>query len=276
MRKLCFMLVPLLFVACTDQTPLAPIDEGPAFNNAGGLGAGVGGALVANSGEGKPDGFCFFNDFDGSYTTTHVTTVRSPNEKGTATLSCQFEGLPPIQEPRRLEGWTCTVDHGGFSVTDNSLWVRIPSGRAHVTCQFDGAPAFDAAVEFDRKTRPAIEGAFTQPLTEFPSAQLTGEVVDIGRACDGDLLLADPAGKVALIVRGECFFDEKIGNAITAGAMAAIIYNDSARGDALVRMGGEPRPVPGVFVGHSTGLELADAAPVTATLKSCGNTRANL
>jgi hypothetical protein len=104
-----------------------------------------------------------------------------------------------------------------------------------------------------------------------------GEVVDIGRACIGDPLLGDPAGRVALIVRGECRFDEKVGNAIGAGAIAAIVYNDAARGDATVRMGGDPRPIPGVFVGHSTGLELRDAAPVTATLKRCQNTntRAN-
>jgi hypothetical protein len=235
-----------------------------------------GGAIVSNPGEGKPDGLCFFNDDDGYYTTTKVTTVQSPNGKGTSTLSCQFKGLPPIPKARRLTGWTCRIDQGGVFVTNNSVWVRTPSGNAQVTCQYDGEPAFDAAVVFDSETRPAIEGAFTRPLIDFPGARISGEVVDIGRACIGDPLLGDPAGKVALIVRGVCRFDEKIGNAILAGAIAAVVYNDAARGDALVRMGGDPRPIPGVFVGHSTGMAVRDAAPVTATLKSCRNTRANL
>jgi hypothetical protein len=39
MRKLSFILVPLLLIACTDSQPVAPIEEGPLFNNAGGLGA---------------------------------------------------------------------------------------------------------------------------------------------------------------------------------------------------------------------------------------------
>lgn len=237
----------------------------------------LGGALITNPGEGKPDAFCYFTDDDGYYTTTKVTTVRSPNANGSATLSCDFEGLPPILKARRLTGWTCTVNQGGISVTDNSLWVRTPSGHAQVTCQYDGTPGFDAAVVFDGEARPALEGAFTRPLNEFPDAQITGEVIDIGRACVGDPLLGDPTGKVALVVRGVCRFDEKIGNAVAAGAIAAIVYNNAANGDATLTMGGDPRPIPGVFVGHSTGLELRDAAPVTATLRLCRNTntRAN-
>jgi minor extracellular serine protease Vpr len=43
----------------------------------------------------------------------------------------------------------------------------------------------------------------------------TEEIVYIGQACDADLpLLADPAGKVALAVRGTCAFAEKATNAI--------------------------------------------------------------
>jgi hypothetical protein len=98
-----------------------------------------------------------------------------------------------------------------------------------------------------------------------------GEVVYIGRACVGDPLEGDPSGKIALIVRGVCRFDTKIGNADAAGALAVIVHNDAARGDALVTMGGNPVAIPGVFVGYTTGMSLRDAAPVTATLKACKN-----
>ena len=56
----------------------------------------------------------------------------------------------------------------------------------------------------------------------------TEEIVYVGRACNGDLpLLADPAGKVALIVRGACTFNEKATNAINDGAVAVVIHNNS-------------------------------------------------
>lgn len=54
------------------------------------------------------------------------------------------------------------------------------------------------------------------------------EIVYVGRACNVDLpLLADPAGKVALIARGTCPFGEKATNAINAGASAVVIYNST-------------------------------------------------
>jgi hypothetical protein len=114
----------------------------------------------------------------------------------------------------------------------------------------------------------------------------SGEVVNVGRGCPagspapvpagGDPYLADPAGKIALIERGVCRFDNKIGRAVLAGATGVIVYNSVAGGEALVGMGGN-NPVtlpdgtvvtintPAAFVQRSTGLLLrGGAAPVTA------------
>ncbi len=56
----------------------------------------------------------------------------------------------------------------------------------------------------------------------------TEEIVFVGRACNIDLpLLANPAGKVALIIRGACSFNEKATNAINAGASAVVIHNST-------------------------------------------------
>jgi hypothetical protein len=140
-----------------------------------------------------------------------------------------------------------------------------------LTCQYDGTPDFDAVVSFAGAAHPAAEGTITTPLDDLPGGEITGEVVYVGRACPSDPLVVDPDGKIALILRGVCRFDEKIGRAVAAGAIAAIVFNDEARGDNLVTMGGNPVAVPGVFVGHSTGLDLRNAAPVTATLESCKN-----
>jgi subtilisin family serine protease len=54
----------------------------------------------------------------------------------------------------------------------------------------------------------------------------TEEVVFVGRGCNIDPYLADPAGKVALIERGACSFNEKATNALNAGATAAIVHNN--------------------------------------------------
>jgi subtilisin family serine protease len=56
----------------------------------------------------------------------------------------------------------------------------------------------------------------------------TEEIVYIGRACNGDALEGDAAGKVALIVRGACSFNEKAPNAIAAGATGVVIHNNAS------------------------------------------------
>jgi subtilisin family serine protease len=68
--------------------------------------------------------------------------------------------------------------------------------------------------------------SFSDPV---PTAG-TEEIVDIGRACtatEGDVLLADPAGKVALASRGVCAFAEKASAAFAAGATAVVISNNA-------------------------------------------------
>ncbi len=110
-----------------------------------------------------------------------------------------------------------------------------------------------------------------------PYNTFSGEVVHVGRGCPGvDTYPANPSGKIALIERGLCRFDNKVAMAQQAGATGVIVYNSSAGGEALIGMGGN-NPVtlpdgtvvsitiPAVFVQRSTGLLLRDGtAPVTA------------
>jgi hypothetical protein len=91
----------------------------------------MGGAMVLNPGEGKPDGFCFF----GPWSATQMSAVRTPS--GRATLSCNFSGLPPIPNTEKFKGLSCFLNHGGFSVTNETTWVRTPSGNGSLTCRFD-------------------------------------------------------------------------------------------------------------------------------------------
>jgi minor extracellular serine protease Vpr len=74
--------------------------------------------------------------------------------------------------------------------------------------------------------------------TVAPSSGVAGQIVYVGRGCltevpgsvpaGGDPYLADPNGKVALIVRGVCSFNEKYARAVNAGATAVVIMNDGA------------------------------------------------
>ena len=63
--------------------------------------------------------------------------------------------------------------------------------------------------------------------SEPPPTSGSEEIVYVGRACDIDMpLLADPAGKIALIERGNCSFREKALNARASGAIAVVIHNN--------------------------------------------------
>lgn len=119
----------------------------------------------------------------------------------------------------------------------------------------------------DAGTYPASEGAITTPIVNEPGQEMSGPTTYVGFACNpGEFAGFDdpvPAGSgIALIQRGACTFTSKINNAIAAGYSGVVVFNDTARGDALVTMGGDAVSVPGVFVGHSTGLAIAGAATV--------------
>jgi minor extracellular serine protease Vpr len=61
-----------------------------------------------------------------------------------------------------------------------------------------------------------------------PTEGTTPDVVYVGRGCTslGDTPITDPTGKVALLVRGDCTFDEKYQGAADAGAVGVVIYNN--------------------------------------------------
>jgi hypothetical protein len=88
----------------------------------------------------------------------------------------------------------------------------------------------------------------------------SGPAVSYGESVDG---------KIALIQRGACRFDEKLAVAESQGAIGAIVFND-ARED-VIAMGGNPIVnIPGVFIRGSRGNELAalreSNTPVQATM----------
>jgi hypothetical protein len=122
---------------------------------------------------------------------------------------------------------------------------------------------------------PAAEASFTPPIAEV---SMEGALVHVGRGCPpgtpdidpgGDAYLADPTGKIALIERGACRFDNKVAWAQLQGAVGVVVY-DSQPG--LILMGGD-NPVtagsgdvigtlidiPALAIERSTGLAIIAA-----------------
>ncbi len=119
--------------------------------------------------------------------------------------------------------------------------------------------------------------------SEFPVSPIQAPLVRArdgteatGRAATACVDLANAAelvGKIVLIRRGGCFFDQKVLRAQSAGALAVIIANNA--GDELITMGtsGEVPTgaitIPSVFVGRATG----DALEALATGAAGANVR---
>jgi lactocepin len=87
------------------------------------------------------------------------------------------------------------------------------------------------------------------------------EIIDCGVGQPSDFEGKDVKGKVALIKRGSINFVDKKINAQKAGAVAAIVYNHEAGGDAYINMATDPSiTIPGVFVTNTDGNKLASLA----------------
>ena len=172
-----------------------------------------------------------------------------------------------------------------------ALWlvgVAMPPMNASAQVQDSYVdPAFGAASAIiridvfvgDRQGRAAAkEGMLTRQMSGWLSGDaevLHGEVVHVGRGCNTDVYLADPAGRIALIERGGCTFLEKFTRAYNSGAIGVIAYNSADPAavkccENLVDMGPLTPglvPIPGFFVARSIGLVLR-ATPVNVKIQA--------
>ncbi|AEG45036.1 S8 family serine peptidase [Isoptericola variabilis] len=101
-----------------------------------------------------------------------------------------------------------------------------------------------------------------------PTSGETDELVYVGRGCPslGDTLAADPAGRTALLVRGDCAFEEKYATAAAAGATAVVIANNTP---GMFSGGGVvDRGIPGIGISQADGTALREqiAAGASVTL----------
>jgi subtilisin family serine protease len=99
-------------------------------------------------------------------------------------------------------------------------------------------------------------------------AGFTGDVVYVGTACPGEALLADPAGKVALIDRGACAVSLKVDAAANADAIG-VLFGLIADGDAVsFSFGGGENFVPTLVIikAYADAIKANLGAPVNVTV----------
>lgn len=99
-------------------------------------------------------------------------------------------------------------------------------------------------------------------ITALPSLGLhidkSSDNVRLVYVGDGSEPLDDLTGKAALIQRGNLTFSEKIANAAKAGALFAVIFNNTGA-NALQLMGGtDYAPIPAVFISQQDGETLTN------------------
>jgi minor extracellular serine protease Vpr len=154
--------------------------------------------------------------------------------------------------------------NGLFSVGAPSVGNGVISVASVQNLSFP-APSFDVS-----------NGATTLHVTylrladtiQAPTSGSPGDIVYVGRGCvadsslgltNDDAYLADPNGKVALIIRGTCSFNVKYARAVAAGATAVIIMNDGTAPDRVGNFNGgftTDLGVPGVTISYTDGVAI--------------------
>ncbi|WP_265110265.1 PA domain-containing protein [Halosolutus halophilus] len=174
--------------------------------------------------------------------------------------------LHDISDPADPQVLSVAIDPtaGDGEVNSHQAWPS-EDGNVVVETEEDFDPF---ALSFEITEGPnageydAAEGNFTAPIADLPDQTLAGPTTYLGLACEPDgIPEATDDGEIAVILRGECRFDRKAEIAIDAGYDGMVVVNEPGD-DSLTTMGGDPRDIPGLFVGHSTGLEIFDADSV--------------
>ena len=115
---------------------------------------------------------------------------------------------------------------------------------------------------------PAVPG-----FEALPSSPITAPLVDISLKLDSTGLACGPLaanslkGSIALILRGTCTFEVKLDYAQHAGAMAALVYTDPSRPEAITMDLGSAT-LPAEMVSSQDGLAIKQLAssPVETTM----------
>ncbi len=184
------------------------------------------------------------------------------NARGVTLVASAGNGA--TQKPSFPAAYDTVIAVGATDINDNPAsftnvggWVDVTGpGVNNPTATCSGC-VVEAVLE---ETAPNPQSFSANAMTGSALASVADtEIVDVGRACvqtAGDVLADDPAGKVALIIRGACSFAEKVANAEAAGAIGTVIYNQNP-GNFFGTLGAFSAAGPSVSISNAEGVALA-------------------
>ncbi|MDP4090733.1 MAG: S8 family serine peptidase, partial [Bacillota bacterium] len=158
-----------------------------------------------------------------------------------------------------------TKDFGnlsGYGLYDTGV-VGSPSAAkdALSVASYENTNVTLPAFSYTDGTNSGIVGYTTSEVNPLSILKDTNgyQLVDCGVGRPEDFAGKDLKGKIALIQRGTLSFVDKKYNAQTAGAIGAIVYNNSDSG--YINMATDPRiTIPGIFVSYGDGNKLKGLA----------------
>ncbi|MGD2166539.1 MAG: S8 family serine peptidase [Gammaproteobacteria bacterium] len=197
-----------------------------------------------------PDDIALLNAFDAGV----LTVVAAGNDgPDLATIGS------PSSAPWVLTAAASTQSGTGF---EEAIEITAPADAAGLLAMREASftrALRDGAIE---ETAVVLSDDGVETVTV---GSTTGTIRD---ACDPLINAESVSGSIALIQRGNCDFDIKLRHAENAGAVAAIVYNNS--GGPFPMNGTDASNIPAVMIGVADGQELVDHLTndevVTATL----------
>jgi subtilisin family serine protease len=200
-----------------------------------------------------------------------ASAVQAANRAGIVLVASA--GNEATQQPSFPAAYGTVLAVGATDINDDPAsftnvggWVDVTGPGVDVpaaTCRGCGRQAF---LDEESPT-PRSFSALTMAGSAVGSVEDT-EIVDVGRGCVdtlGDVHATDPAGKVALIVRGDCSFAEKVEGAEDAGAVGTVVYNN-APGNFGGTLGEYASQGPSVSISQEEGLALQSDIEAETTI----------
>ncbi len=103
----------------------------------------------------------------------------------------------------------------------------------------------------------SVEADFSKPLAGSPAVRARVLMASPALACDPLANSSGMAGKIAMIDRGDCNFDDKVLNAEEAGAVAVIVVNNVGGTPVVMGAGsGHTVHIPAVMISKDDGAKL--------------------
>ncbi len=186
------------------------------------------------------------------------------------------QDYPTTQASNELADQGVVVVNSAGNSGGDGKWTLSAPANAHDIISV--ASADNTSQQTQVFESDAVEGPIPYlGMSDAPAPPSEGEsepLIDAGRAClaEGDTIPDEVDGNVALIVRGDCTFNEKYQAAVDAGATGVVIYNNVS---GLFAGGGIERDEPwAAGISNSSGEALLDAieAGETVTLEFTDDT----